>query len=294
MLPRNISYSEVGRTAAPTVVDDFLSEMTISHASVIRAKVGCKPSVMGDNDLETLCFVAEGVIRSRHDELAREVGQGGLIHLRPGQHCTISSGSERSSVLIILHFQAKVLDQVNLSELIDFPAILNPGINSRVGHYFAEALNLALAAPMGRLQCLRSLVTLAVISLVRDHVPEAGEMLRREQAMQIRRLLPAVRILREDLGAHLSVENLALCCGLSVAQFRRLFCASFDMSPSQYIQRMRVREACRLLYYSDNTVSEICLRIGYEQPSHFHKTFKRIVGRTPRTYREEYMQQRTA
>jgi AraC family transcriptional regulator len=125
--------------------------------------------------------------------------------------------------------------------------------------------------------------------MVRDHVPDADGMLGRSQVLLVRRLLPAIRLLRTDVGSVHTVQALARTCHLSVAQFRRLFCAVFAMSPTRYIQRMRVREACRLLNYSDQTVSEICVRIGYEQPSHFHKTFKRLVGLTPRNYRGELL-----
>ncbi|HEY0865115.1 MAG TPA: AraC family transcriptional regulator [Lacunisphaera sp.] len=284
--------SHAGRPDWAAALDDFLGELTIEQASVEKIVLKPSGSKLGGFGQEAMFYVAEGEAVFRLEESEYTLDRGGLFHLRPNVACIARAGLGQPCVIVELRFTALILGEVSFSELVEFPAAIEPGVNSIVGQYFLEAMGLAEMAPIGRRQCLRSLTTLAIISFVRDHIPDAGRMLGRAQVIQIRRLLPAIRLLRTNVGSPHTVQTLAQGCGLSVAQFRRLFCAMFAMSPTRYIQRLRVREACRLLNYSDQTVSEICLRIGYEQPSHFHKTFKRIVGLTPRTYREELLARR--
>lgn len=273
-------------------LDDILGELTIEQATVTRIQLKQNHCKLGGLTQESMFYVAEGEAVFRLDHTEYSLEQGGLFHLRPNMSCLASAGVGYHCIIVELRFTALILGEVSFSELVEFPVAIEPGVNSIVGQYFLEAMGLTGMAPIGRRQCLRSLTTLAIISFVRDHIPDAGSMLGRTQVIQIRRLLPAIRLLRTNVGAAHTVHTLARSCNLSVAQFRRLFCAMFAMSPTRYIQRLRVREACRLLNYSDHTVSEICLRIGYAQPSHFHKTFKRVVGLTPRTYRDEFLARR--
>lgn len=46
-----------------------------------------------------------------------------------------------------------------------------------------------------------------------------------------------------------------------------------------------ISEAKRLLLYSDNNISEIGFTLGFKDPSHFVKYFKKIVGATPQSFR---------
>ena len=66
-----------------------------------------------------------------------------------------------------------------------------------------------------------SLMTLILMSLVREHGEDMDAPSGRERTVQLRRLLPAIRAMRDDIGAVGSVKTLARTCGLSVAQFRR-------------------------------------------------------------------------
>jgi AraC-like DNA-binding protein len=54
---------------------------------------------------------------------------------------------------------------------------------------------------------------------------------------------------------------------------------------SDLITELRYEHAARLLRESDATALEIALEVGYEDPSHFSRAFKRIAGVSPREYR---------
>ncbi len=47
-----------------------------------------------------------------------------------------------------------------------------------------------------------------------------------------------------------------------------------------------IREACRLLAFSNLSVSSVAYDIGYTDPSYFSRVFARATGMRPRTYRQ--------
>ncbi len=58
-----------------------------------------------------------------------------------------------------------------------------------------------------------------------------------------------------------------------------------NQSSTEILAERIISEAKRLLYYTDNTISEISLMLEFNDPSHFIKYFKRHAGLTPRAFR---------
>lgn len=110
----------------------------------------------------------------------------------------------------------------------------------------------------------------------------AGEVFRPYEIMQE----PLAYVAR-NLGEPISVPELAKLAGLSVSQFERRFKTTFQMTPQQYIQRVRANAACEALVASDASVAEIAADCGYYDQSYFTKQFKRFMGVTPLAYRKQ-------
>ena len=85
----------------------------------------------------------------------------------------------------------------------------------------------------------------------------------------------------EDLDSEVLAERL----GVSLATLRRRFRTALDMSPTQYLIRLRINEAKRLLAETMSPVKEIATRCGYASAISFHRAFRQATGNTPRTYR---------
>lgn len=82
----------------------------------------------------------------------------------------------------------------------------------------------------------------------------------------------------------LSVSYLAGLCGISEVYFRRLFFEKFSVTPKEYITKLKMEHAKRLLESSQFAVSEIALMCGYAEPCHFSREFKRTFGLSPKEY----------
>ncbi len=94
-----------------------------------------------------------------------------------------------------------------------------------------------------------------------------------------------IQYLHANFAENLSSEQLADMAGLSVSHFDRRFRHAFGTSPRQYLVRVRVEHAAKLLLETDHTVSEIAHTCGFYDHAHFSRSFRRIMSRSPSQYR---------
>ncbi|MDO9562813.1 MAG: AraC family transcriptional regulator [Bradyrhizobium sp.] len=93
--------------------------------------------------------------------------------------------------------------------------------------------------------------------------------------------------LEADLGAKLSLEQIAAELDLSVSHFSRAFRVSTGLPPHQWLLRQRVEAAKRLMSVRDLSLSEIAVSAGFAHQSHFTRVFSAVVGVSPGVWRRE-------
>jgi AraC-like DNA-binding protein len=97
-----------------------------------------------------------------------------------------------------------------------------------------------------------------------------------------RRIAAAVKMLRQNYRASISVNELAAATHLSPAAFHRHFKAVTSLSPVQFQKQLRLIEARRLLVADGFNASRAAFDVGYESASQFTREYKRMFGDTPR------------
>jgi AraC-like DNA-binding protein len=106
------------------------------------------------------------------------------------------------------------------------------------------------------------------------------------------RIARAVAIMHESYAKPLHISELAAAVRLSRSQFDRQFHRLFGTTPREYLQRVRVSAACRLLEETDQKTTQIALATGFYDHSHFSRTFRRIMGSCPQVFRRRHGAQR--
>lgn len=99
---------------------------------------------------------------------------------------------------------------------------------------------------------------------------------------------PVVSMAMEFTDTNLkSVDEHSLCSaiGVSARTLRRRFAESTNMSWSQYLVGSRVLRAMALLVESDDSITDVSIRVGFESLSAFTRAFKRYGNETPSAYR---------
>jgi AraC family transcriptional regulator len=81
------------------------------------------------------------------------------------------------------------------------------------------------------------------------------------------------------------VRELAELVGLSVSHFCRAFKRTFGVSPRTYVLRRRIELAQGLMLTTYEPLSSIALRCGMCDQAHFTRSFHRLVGETPQSWR---------
>ncbi|GAB2670426.1 AraC family transcriptional regulator [Paenibacillus thermoaerophilus] len=99
------------------------------------------------------------------------------------------------------------------------------------------------------------------------------------------KMTEVVRHINSSYAEPLSLSRLAERFYLSPWYLSRMFREATGFTLSEYTNLTRVREAQRLLRETPLGITEIAAAVGFDNFSHFGKTFKRIAGMSPRQYR---------
>ena len=83
----------------------------------------------------------------------------------------------------------------------------------------------------------------------------------------------------------LELSDLAVRFNFNYSYLSAYFSQTTKEGFSEYLNKIRIKEACRLLTETDNSISEVGSRVGYGEHSYFCRVFKKITGETPSSYR---------
>ena len=100
-----------------------------------------------------------------------------------------------------------------------------------------------------------------------------------------RLMLRARDAMDRDDRSDLDASALARISCVSPAHFIRTFKATFGETPHRYLQRRRVERAMYLLRTTTDSITTICMDVGFSSLGTFSRTFTEIVGETPSQYR---------
>ncbi len=95
------------------------------------------------------------------------------------------------------------------------------------------------------------------------------------------RVARVLRYVHAEYARPLNVEELARKAGMSVANFDNYFKLVTAGSPLQYLKRIRLDQARRLIAHDGYNASTAARAVGYESASQFSREFKRLFGVTP-------------
>jgi AraC family L-rhamnose operon regulatory protein RhaS len=123
-----------------------------------------------------------------------------------------------------------------------------------------------------------ALARAAVIELarcVRAHRTKAEPTVRSGAQERVRRLVAAVAA---DPARSWTLGEMAAYCRLGRTRFATVFRDQAGDSPTRFVQRMRVRMACRLLRESERSITHIAFECGFGTSQYFAQIFRRHTG----------------
>lgn len=96
----------------------------------------------------------------------------------------------------------------------------------------------------------------------------------------------AIDFMKANIGNQYSLLQLASAFNYSPSRFSGIFREETGYSPIDYFIHLKLQESCRLLDFTEMKIYEIALQVGYQDPYHFSRLFKKIMHLSPEKYRQ--------
>jgi len=102
----------------------------------------------------------------------------------------------------------------------------------------------------------------------------------------LERLKRSLEFMKQNFQDHITLAQIAGSAHLSPFHFQRIFKNAYELTPFQYLSRLRMKKACKLLIKTKIPVSVIGSNCGFENQSSFIRLFKKKFKVTPLYYRK--------
>lgn len=103
------------------------------------------------------------------------------------------------------------------------------------------------------------------------------------------RLKRVLDYIGDNLESNISLSDLAAIAGMSPHYFCELFKQSVGCPPHNYVLVQRIERAKQLLRSPRCTIIEAGLDVGFQNPSHFARMFRKLEGTTPSRFRADWV-----
>jgi AraC-like DNA-binding protein len=188
---------------------------------------------------------------------------------------------DHDAILVVRALHARAQEQ---RHHIPVPAALQPRVDELLTTLVEEATtNRPGAAAMmkSQLQCL-------LVLLWRE--TEVGPAVEADWSWDAvvasaAAIEPALAYIAAHLHEPMRAALVAEIAGMSRSSFFTAFKRYTGVTLVQYVNRLRVMQAAKLLETSDGAVPLIGQQVGFTCTSHFFATFKLITGQSPQSYR---------
>ncbi len=140
--------------------------------------------------------------------------------------------------------------------------------------------------PEGYLDILRVLLCELLIKIYRIYKINNGSGdMKRDSFYKQQLIFDSINYLKENCSTKLNLDEISQHSFLSKSYYSAQFKKVTGLSVFEYLQKLRMEKACRLLLESGEKIASIAVSIGYSDYRFFNRTFKKIMGVTAQEYR---------
>lgn len=264
----------------------LLSALAVGEVSVVY--YACSPTWRIPRKAlrsDLLLYVVFGSGTVEIDERRLGMAAGDLVYARRGARLAAAAARLDTLHVIIVNLHPTAAGGMPLAEAMGLPDKVALGAGHAIERLLFEACREQALRPPGWERGIEATALRVILELVRGDPRLGAPLSGGRDTGALERLLPALDAMRQDLADPLPVGELAARCGLSGAQFRRVFQRALGQSPVQHLRRLRIDEACRLLESTRLPLHEIAKRVGYAEPAFFQRTFAELIGEPPGRWR---------
>jgi AraC family transcriptional regulator len=182
-------------------------------------------------------------------------------------------------------FLETIADEILDSQQLEFVPkwkIFDPLIQNVVNALKAD---LKAGCPAGRLYG-QSFGTALAVHLIKNFSVSKHYFSEYDDGLPKYKLKQVIDYIEANLSEDIKLADLANTVGISCYYFCRLFKQSLHRTPHQYVIYRRVELAKQLLKQSDLSIADVTLMCGFAHQSHLSRHFRRLVGLSPKQFRD--------
>jgi AraC-like DNA-binding protein len=106
--------------------------------------------------------------------------------------------------------------------------------------------------------------------------------------MMLPKIKRVVQYINSSSLAGLSIDHLASIAELSRSRMSYLFKVEVGMTVGRFIKKARMERARLLLGTTSLSVRDVMTQVGFSDPSHFVRDFRKVYGLSPSRYRRAH------
>ena len=105
----------------------------------------------------------------------------------------------------------------------------------------------------------------------------------------IEEIKTAIDYMKSNYVQKIKLSKLAQLTNMSRVYFCKKFTQLAGITPIEYLIRIRIENSCHMLKNTNMEIGTIAMECGFSSFSYYSKIFKRIMGCTPKEYRNGYL-----
>lgn len=121
-------------------------------------------------------------------------------------------------------------------------------------------------------------ILISNLSLPQEEAPNHAK--RQQERLQL-----MLSFIHQNYSNPITLQEIAGAAHLSISECARSFKKTVRMTPYEYLIKYRIRKSCDLLITTDDTITEVARKVGFNHVNHFIQSFKKEHGKTPKVFR---------
>jgi AraC-like DNA-binding protein len=212
-----------------------------------------------------------------------DVKEGDILLIKPGLWHSYYPNKKTGWNEYWIGFKGEVMDMRARNGFLDNENnIYKVGMRDEIINLYQQAINVATTESTAYQQVLAGIANMLLgLSMAYD----------KEQQFEnytVLQMTKAKMIIRENLYAKTTPEEIANTLNMSYSWFRKTFKEFTGLSPASYIQRLKLQAAKDALISTNQSIKEIAYTLHYDNSEHFSTQFKKHIGLSPKDFRAQH------
>ncbi len=250
--------------------------------NTLKEWIGQIEPVLGQND---------PILIVDDDPQARAYYQKVLHHSQPQRRALVANNGCQALDILKEELPGLILLDLMMPEMDGFAVLEAIRGDARTQHIPVIVISGKLLSydDVQRLDCLHTTVftkgilnegeTLALL----DQAEEPANPLSHPTSALVKQVLA---YLHQNYTQPVTRKDIAAVVGVSENYLSQIFRQEMTLSPWDYLNRFRIQQAKELLSVSDETITKIAMRVGFNDSAYFSRVFRKHTGQSPLEFRK--------